>query len=391
MFLNMRNVINIVLLSACVHQSIVCMKKEDKPILQRKNAILSNFPPLLAGMPTAGFMLEFLESGLDADKADEMGRTYLIWAVIENQEENVNVLIKSGCNLDVCDNSGKSALMYTVQNNNKSLVISLINAGANLEKNRKELETFLNLNDLAHLLQLKGLREICVAMITKSWGTYDLMQISNELIKIPTDLYPLIITECRNDAVRTKILQIFATEKPHGFLDYIKAKPVAFIIKYFSKLPEVLQLKLAQYCENEDYFKTYPLYEKIKKAILIINPSLTQGIPIKKAIKRTADNDPQDPKRLCSAFEKLSINVAHNTETRSTLEENPKEEKRPRIEKLPNKKRSRTRKGTPRKALKRNTPQEDKDIVSETPPTSSEIARKYWLFWDRIKNNRKNQ
>lgn len=76
--------------------------------------------------PTIEYFFEMDKSGLDS--TDYWGRTALHYAVMKEDIEVMNYLIKQGAQLDINDNKGKTPLHYALKTQNPELIRELKNA-----------------------------------------------------------------------------------------------------------------------------------------------------------------------------------------------------------------------------------------------------------------------
>ena len=106
---------------------------------------------------------KIIDSGLNIDNADDMGRTALIFAASELQFNCVKLLIDSGCNVNKMTILGETALQACLHNCYKDasleIVEILINSGTNLDNLDKICNSALThgfINDKIRKLLLDG-------------------------------------------------------------------------------------------------------------------------------------------------------------------------------------------------------------------------------------------
>ncbi|OLP96723.1 Ankyrin repeat domain-containing protein 50 [Symbiodinium microadriaticum] len=103
----------------------------------------------------AGADSEELESVVDLESCNEMGRTPLVQACIKNAPEVITALLAARADVNIKDSSGRSAVYYAAMKENAAVVQQLIEAGADPE----ELE----------MLGCSGLRPL---QTPKNWRSY---------------------------------------------------------------------------------------------------------------------------------------------------------------------------------------------------------------------------
>ncbi|OLP96719.1 Acyl-CoA-binding domain-containing protein 6 [Symbiodinium microadriaticum] len=112
----------------------------------------------------AGADSEELESVVDLESCNEMGRTPLVQACIKNAPEVITALLAARADVNIKDSSGRSAVYYAAMKENAAVVQQLIEAGADPE----ELE----------MLGCSGLRPL---QTPKNWRCLDDFEISRKL------------------------------------------------------------------------------------------------------------------------------------------------------------------------------------------------------------------
>lgn len=79
-----------------------------------------------------------IQSSSDPDQPDKDGRTLLMWAVIEGDEDLVRLLVKSGSSINNQEKKlGYSALHFAAQEQLSEIIAILADAGANIEAKDK--------------------------------------------------------------------------------------------------------------------------------------------------------------------------------------------------------------------------------------------------------------
>jgi ankyrin repeat protein len=74
--------------------------------------------------------LSILKCGYDVEAQDEGGKTALIWAVMLNDIELVELLLKFGANSNAVDRDGQTALMLSSSEGYADIVKKLLSAGS---------------------------------------------------------------------------------------------------------------------------------------------------------------------------------------------------------------------------------------------------------------------
>ena len=82
----------------------------------------------------AGADSEELESVVDLESCNEMGRTPLVQACIKNAPEVITALLAARADVNIKDSSGRSAVYYAAMKENAAVVQQLIEAGADPEE-----------------------------------------------------------------------------------------------------------------------------------------------------------------------------------------------------------------------------------------------------------------
>ena len=74
----------------------------------------------------------YLDEGIDPNKQDPEGKTFLMIAVEENQYYVVTTLLEYGGDPEIKDKRGMTSLMAAAQNGNRRIIKALLDAGANV-------------------------------------------------------------------------------------------------------------------------------------------------------------------------------------------------------------------------------------------------------------------
>ena len=78
-------------------------------------------------------MQMFLASGADKDKADNVGKTPLLWATICGCLDVVTHLLEQGCDIDRADVAGWTALLWAAHQDHLDIAQQLLHFGAKLD------------------------------------------------------------------------------------------------------------------------------------------------------------------------------------------------------------------------------------------------------------------
>ena len=151
----------------------------------------------------------YIDSGYDLNKQNNVGNTALILATENNNIEIVKLLLNAGADTDKQDNFGNTALIYASIYNNIETVKLLLDAGADIDKqNNKYGNTALILSAMDNNLKLielildYGADEFILNYNNESF--YDYLNDENKKYfreKYPTSVYNAIYHEYKKSFI----------------------------------------------------------------------------------------------------------------------------------------------------------------------------------------------